>query len=190
MRWIYYKSWQISFWIALIISYLDLLLLAWVSGLPKGLGERRFLDGRVGMGEEEKGRPDTKPFSKSCDTSKIWMWQWLDNTKYPWRHRPQVNTSRAIGEEKPLNFSLKFWFHVLLYGQRRREEFKKALVGALKFFPGIKITPEQELCFQSRVVKRKDISGVWKSLIYQPLLKLCRSISFTWPGQRRQYQCF
>ena len=46
------------------------------------------------------------------------------------------------------------------YGQRRREEFKKALEGALKFFPGIKRTPEQELCFQSRVVKRKDVLGV------------------------------
>ena len=33
-------------------------------------------------GREEKGRPDTKPFRKSCDTSKIWMWQWLDNTQY------------------------------------------------------------------------------------------------------------
>ena len=28
-----------------------------------------------GGGGEEKGRPDTNPFSKSCDTSKIWMWQ-------------------------------------------------------------------------------------------------------------------
>ena len=127
---------------------------AWVSGLPKGLGRGDFrLDvDWGGRGGEEKGRPDTKPFSKSYDTSKIWMWQWLDNTKYPWRHRPQVNTSRAIGEEKPLIFSLKFWFHVLLYGQRRREEFKQALVGALKFFPGIKIKPERELCFQSLVV--------------------------------------
>ena len=33
-------------------------------------------------GAEEKGRPDTKPFRKSCDKSKIWMWQWLDNTQY------------------------------------------------------------------------------------------------------------
>ena len=33
-------------------------------------------------GGEEKGRPDTKPFRKSCDTSKIWMWQSLDNTQY------------------------------------------------------------------------------------------------------------
>ena len=65
------------------------------------------------------------------------------------------------------------------YGQRRREEFKKALEGALKFFPGIKITPEQEFCFQSRVVKRKDVLGVWKSLIYQLLPKLCPSIGFT-----------
>ena len=28
-----------------------------------------------GGGGEEKGRPYTKPFSKSCGTSKIWMWQ-------------------------------------------------------------------------------------------------------------------
>ena len=52
------------------------------------------------------------------------------------------------------------------YGQRRKEEFKKALVGALTFSPGIKIKPEQELCFQSLVVKRKDVLGIWKSLIY------------------------
>ena len=75
------------------------------------------------------------------------------------------------------------------YGQRRREEFKKAVEGVLKFFPGIKRTPEQELCFQSRVVKRKDVLGVWKSLIYQLLPKLCRNIGFTRPWERRQYQC-
>ena len=51
------------------------------------------------------------------------------------------------------------------YGQRRKEEFKKDLEGALTFFPGIKIRPEQGLCFQSLVVKRKDVPGVWKSLI-------------------------
>ena len=53
------------------------------------------------------------------------------------------------------------------YGQRHKEEFKKVLEGALTFFPGIKIRPEQELCFQSLVVKRKDVLGVWKSLIHQ-----------------------
>ena len=73
------------------------------------------------------------------------------------------------------------------YGQRRREEFKKALEGALKFFLGIKITPEQELCFQSRVDKRKDVLGIWKILIYQLLPKLCRNIVFTRQGQGRQY---
>ena len=40
------------------------------------------------------------------------------------------------------------------------EEFKKALEGALKFFPGIQIKPEQELCLESLVVKRKDVLGV------------------------------
>ena len=67
---------------------------------------------------------------------------------------------------------------------------KKALEGAFKFFPGIKIKPEQELSFQSLVVKRKDVLGVWKSLIYQLLPKLCPSTGFTRPGQRRRYQCF
>ena len=37
------------------------------------------------------------------------------------------------------------------------------LEGALKFFPGIKIKPEQELCFQSLVVRRKDVLGVCKA---------------------------
>ena len=46
------------------------------------------------------------------------------------------------------------------------------------------------MCFQSLVVKRKDVLWVWKSLIYQLLLKLCPSIGFTRPGRRRQNQCF
>ena len=48
-----------------------------------------------GGGGDEKGRPDTNPFSKSCDTSKIWMWQSLDNTQYPLTSP----TARAIGKE-------------------------------------------------------------------------------------------
>ena len=64
-----------------------------------------------------------------------------------------------------------FWFHVTgmwyFYRQRRREEFKKALEGALKFFSGIKIKPEQEFCFQGLVLsKEKNVLGVWKSLIW------------------------
>ena len=121
-----------------------------------------------GGGGEEKRRPDTKPFTKSCDTSKCGCGSdWITHNT-PWRHRPQVNTSRAIGKEKPF----KFFIDVLIsYG--RREEFTKALEGAFKFFPGIKVKPEQELCFQSLVVKRKDVLGVWKSLIYHLLPKLC-----------------
>ena len=41
-----------------------------------------------------------------------------------------------------------------------------------------------------KIVKRKDVLRVWKSLIYQLLWKLSLSIGFTRPGQRRQYQCF
>ena len=45
-----------------------------------------------------------------------------------------------------------FWFHVTgmwrFYRQRRREEFKKALEGSLKFFPGIKIFPSPLFLFR------------------------------------------
>ena len=58
------------------------------------IGDFRWGRGEGGGGEE-KGRPDTKPFSKSCDTSKLWMWQSLDNTQYPLTSP----TARAIGKE-------------------------------------------------------------------------------------------
>ena len=57
----------------------------------------------------------------------------------------------------------KFSLSTLVY---HCKELKKALEGALKFFPGIKIKPEQKLCFQNLVVKRKDVLGVWKRLTY------------------------
>ena len=76
-----------------------------------------------GGGAEEKGRPDTKPFSKSCDTTKIWVWQWLDNTQYPLTSP----TTRTIGK-KPLTFFIDaliscYRYVILLW----TEEFKKAL---------------------------------------------------------------
>ena len=93
--------------------------LAWVSGLPKGLGERRSEMGEGG-GREEKGGPDTKPFSKSCDTSKIWMWQWLDNTQYPLTSL----TTRVIGK-KPLTFFIDaliscYRYVILLWTETQR----------------------------------------------------------------------
>ena len=71
------------------------------------------------------------------------------------------------------------------YGQRRKEEFKKALEGALKFFPGVKIKPEEELCFQSLVVKRKDVLGVWKSLIYPASTKTMSEYWFHKTGTKK-----
>ena len=44
------------------------------------------------------------------------------------------------------------------YGGRRRDEFKKALEGALKFFPGVKINPSK-ICDNSRPVTFKLASG-------------------------------
>ena len=73
-----------------------------------------------GGGAEEKGRPDTKPFSKSCDTTKIWVWQWLDNTQYPLTSP----TTRTIGK-KPLTFFIDaliscYRYVILLWTQTQR----------------------------------------------------------------------
>ena len=89
----------------------------------------------MGEGGEKKGRPDTKPFSKSCDTSKIWMWQWLDNTQYSLTSSTasKYEQSNRHGEAIEI-FNRCFGFMWYFYGQRRWEEFKKALEGALKFF--------------------------------------------------------
>ena len=124
------------------------------------------------------------------------MWQWLDNTQYPLMSLTATKYEQSDWKGEIIEiFHRCFDFMWYFYGQRHREEFKKALEVAcehwpLKFFPGIKIKPEWELCFQSLVVKRKDVLAVWKSLIYQLLPKLCASIGFTRPGQRRQNQCF
>ena len=73
-----------------------------------------------GEGGKEKGRPDTKPLSKSCDKSKIWMWQWLDNTQYPLTSP----TARAIGK-KPLKFFIDvliscYRYVILLWTETQR----------------------------------------------------------------------
>ena len=140
-----------------------------------------------GGGGEEKGRPDTKPFSKSCDTSKIWMWQWLDNTQYSltsptaskYNNNNNVIRAEQSARRSHWNFSSIFWFHVVLLWTETQ-----------RVLSWNKNKTEQELYFQSLVVKRKDVLGVWKSLIYQLLLKLCPSIGFTSPRQRRWYKCF
>ena len=53
---------------------------------------------------------------------------------------------------------------VLLWTETQRGVQKGSRELALKFSPGIKIKPEQKLCFQSLVVKRKDVLRVWKKL--------------------------
>ena len=115
----------------------------------------------------------------------------MDNTQYPLTSPTAGNYEQGDRQGETIGLFHR-WFDIMWYfnGQRPREEFKKALEGALKFFPRIKIKPEQELCFQSLVVQRKDVLGVWKNLIYQLLPKLCPSIGFTRTGQRRRYQCF
>ena len=108
------------------------------------------------------------------------MWQSLDNTQYSLTSLTASKYDQSDRQREAIEiFHRCFDFMWYFYGQRRREEFTKALEGAFKFFPGIKIKPEQELCFESLVIKRKNVLGVCKSLIYQLLPKLCPSIGFT-----------
>ena len=84
-----------------------------------------------GGGGEEKGRPDTKPFSKSCDTSRIWMWQWLDNTQYSLTSPTASKYEQSDRQGEAIEiFNRCFDFMWYFYGQRRKEKFKKALEGA------------------------------------------------------------
>ena len=116
--------------------------IAWVSGLPMG----------EGGGGEAKGRPDTKPFSESCDTSKIWMWHWLDNTQYPLTSP----TARAIGKEKPLKFFIDVliscYRYVILLWTETQRGIQKGSGGRSQVLSWNKIKPEQELCFEGLVV--------------------------------------
>ena len=55
----------------------------------------------MGEGKGEKRKEGlTQNHSANRDTSKMWMWQWLDNTRY----LLTSPTARAIGKEKPLKF--------------------------------------------------------------------------------------
>ena len=75
--------------------------IAWVSGLPKGTGERRFLMGR-GKGEKRKeGLTQNHSANRVTHPESGCGSDWITHNT-PWRHRPQVNTSRV------------FWFHVLI----------------------------------------------------------------------------
>ena len=113
------------------------------------------------------------------------MWQLLDNTQYSLTSPTTSKYEQSDRQGETIEiFNRCFDFMWCFYGKRRSEKFKKALDGALKFFPGI-------ICFQSLVVKRKDyVLGVWKSLIYQLRPKQCPITGFTRPGQRRRCQCF
>lgn len=72
------------------------------------------------------------------------------------------------------------------------DDFKAALEGGLRFFPGIELKREQELCLEILLVKRKDVLGVLptgygKSLIYQLLPKVLSQYWFNKNGTRRTY---
>ena len=62
------------------------------------------------------------------------MWQWLDNTQYPLTSptASKYEHSDRQGE------AIEIFRRCFDFGRRRREELKKALEGAFKFFPGIK----------------------------------------------------
>ena len=126
------------------------------------------------------------------------MWQWLDNRQYsltsPTASKYNNKNNKIRAEESARRshwkFSSMFWFHVVLLWTETQRRIQNGSRGRSQVLSWKENKTEQELCFQSLVVKRKDVLGVWKSLIYQLLLKLCPSIGFTRPRERRRYQCF
>ena len=76
------------------------------------------------------------------------MWQWLDNTQYSLTSP----TASKYEQSDRQGETIEIFIDVLIsrgYGQRRREKFKEALEGALKFFPGIKIKPSKNYVFKA-----------------------------------------
>ena len=128
------------------------------------------------------------------------MWQWLDNTQYSLtsptasKYNNNNNNNKIRAEESARrshwNFSSMFWFHVVLLWTEKQRGIQNGSRGRSQVLSWNKTKTEQELCFQSPVVKTKDVLRVWKSLIHQLLPELCPSIGFTRPRQRRRYQCF
>ena len=84
----------------------------------------------MGRGEKRKEGLTQNHSAKSCDTSKIWMWQRLDNTQYPLTSPTASKYEQSDLQEEAIEifdscFDLMWYF----YGQRRREEFKKGSRG-------------------------------------------------------------
>ena len=94
-----------------------------------------------------------------------------------------------ISAKSSVNINLNFsacYFLVFM----NTKEFKEALEGALKFYPGIEIKDEQKQCLESLAIDRKDVLGVLptgygKSLIYQLLPKLLSEFWFNKTGVRK-----
>ena len=143
-----------------------------------------------GGGGEEKGRPDTKPFSKSCDTSKIWMWQWLDNTQYPLTSP----TARALGKEKPLKFFIDVliscYRYVIVLWTETQRGIQKGSRGRSQVLSWNKNKTRARIVFSRlRSSKKRFIRSMEKRHIPASAEIVCPSIGSTRPGQRRQYQC-
>ena len=148
---------------------------AWVSGFLKGLGARRWM----GEGKKRKEGLTQKHSANRLTHLKSGCGSdWITHNTLS-RHWPQVNTSKAIGKEKPLKFFINVFIlcYVVLLWTETQRRIQKGPRGRSQVLSWHKKKPEQEeFCFESLVVKRKDVLGVWKSLIYQPLPKLCPSM--------------
>ena len=89
--------------------------------------------------------------------------------------RPTVKRQNILG---PL--------HVVLLRTETQRRIQKDCRGCSQVLSWNKNKTRARIVFSKLVVKRKDVLGVWKSLIYPA----STSIDFTTPGQRRRYQCF
>ena len=142
-----------------------------------------------GGGGEEKGRPDTKPFRKSCDTSKIWMWQWLDNTQYPLTSP----TARAIDKEKPvkliIDVLISCYRYVILLWTETQRGIQRGSRGRSQVLSWNKNKTRARIMFsRPRSLKERCTWSMEKPHTPASAEKLCPSIGFTRPGQRTRYR--
>ena len=114
-------------------------VLAWVSGLPTGLGEKN----RWERGEREKrkeGLTQNHSANRVTHPKTGCGSDWITNNT-PWRHRPHF-----------IDVLFSCYRYVILLQTETQRGMQKGSRGRSQVLSWNKIKPEQELCFQGLVV--------------------------------------
>ena len=125
-------------------------VLAWVSGLPTGLGEKN----RWGRGEREKrkeGLTQNHSANRVTHPKSGCGSDWITHNT-PWRHRPQERSARRRSLKFFIDVLISCYRYVILLQTETQRGMQKGSRGRSQVLSWNKIKPEQELCFQGLVV--------------------------------------